>query len=89
MLCQNCYRTPIPKFHVLMLPFNLSQGLNFFDCFTLKSPHTQKSLSLRQVGTYSLIFLKANNEEKFKKIIFTFDSFAYFGRKRKNILNKF
>ena len=71
-----------------MLPFNLSQGLIFFDCYTLKSPHTQKSFSLRQVGTYSLIFLKANNEEKFKKIIITFDSFAHFWKKKKKYIKQ-
>ena len=89
----NCCWSPIPKFHVFLMPLSLVARPLKNWTVTLKSTPNfflKPFWSLRQGWMYSLIFLKTKNEVKFKKKLFwpctdQKQFYPFFERKKMNI----
>ena len=84
-VARNCFRTPIPKYHSLMLLFGLAHGSENFDCYpkrVLKNFYTNL-LSLRQGGMSSFGLIETKNEKKVKQKLFSLhqvkNQFGHFG----------
>ena len=69
----NCCWSPIPKFHVFLMPLSLVAGPMKIWAITLKSAHKNcfnTFLKPTTGGNVFFDFLKAKNEEIFQKIFF-------------------